>query len=292
MSNKKRHAFQLYHPGVIFLYIVAALVFSMLTYQPVYLFLTIVVGSTYSLYLNGTKRLLKTLRLGLVLFAIMALINPLFNPGGTSIIFYFLQNPVTWEAVAFGAAVGSMLLAVLIWFSCYAALIDNEKFLYLFGRLLPTLALMLSMISRLIPVTKYKAACINNAQKAMGFAPAGKWERLRQGVRTTSILMSWSMEDSIETSDSMRARGYGRSRRTSYSLFRWHWQDSVTGAMLLLTIAANLVLLLGNSFQYFPVFTGKLFSPINAAGYILHSLFLLYPLLLEFKEKLQWKFSM
>lgn len=289
MQNRKKHVFLMYHPGVIFLYILAVLVFSMLTYQPVYLLLTIAAGSIYSIYLNGLTRFTKNLRFGLVLMLVLALVNPFFNPRGTSVIFYFRQNPVTWEAAAFGVAAGGMLLAVLLWFSCYASLIDNEKFLYLFGRLLPTLALMLSMISRLVPVTRYKAACINNAQKAMGHAPVTFREKFKLGIRTTSILMSWSMEDSIETSDSMRARGYGSGRRSNYSLFRWHWQDSAALVLLSVMISLNTVLIFTSTFQYFPVFTGTLFSAVNIGGYLLHGLLLLYPLLLELKERLRWK---
>ena len=138
MHRSARHIFHIYHPAVALTYMLSALVFAMLTYQPVYIAISLFAGSAYSIYLNGFYRFRKTLGYAAVLFVTVAVINPLFNHAGATALFYFLDNPVTLQAAAFGAASGGMLASVLIWFSCWQKLITNDKFLYLFGRGLPT----------------------------------------------------------------------------------------------------------------------------------------------------------
>lgn len=60
--------------------------------------------------------------------------------------------------------------------------------------------------------------------------PSGVASRLRQ----SSVLMGWAMEDSLETADAMRARGWGAcKRRTTYMPYRFTARDAVAVAMLL-----------------------------------------------------------
>ena len=51
--------------------------------------------------------------------------------------------------------------------------------------------------------------------------------KLRQVTKEVSILISWSLEAAIETSDSMEARGYGLPGRTSFHLFKMTPTDKV-----------------------------------------------------------------
>jgi energy-coupling factor transport system permease protein len=44
-----------------------------------------------------------------------------------------------------------MLAAVISWFSCYNAVMTSDKFVYLFGRVIPALSLILSMTLRFVP---------------------------------------------------------------------------------------------------------------------------------------------
>lgn len=288
MKQKIRHIFHIYHPGVVFLYIAAALVFAMLSFHPVYLGLSIITGSGYAIYLSGWRQFRKTLLYAMFLFLMIALINPIFNQNGATVFFYLFDRVITVESAVFGLASGAMLMSVLIWFNCYRHLISNEKFLYLFGRSFPTVALMLAMISRLLPATRYKAQRIIQAQKAVGFKAGSRRQQLHSSIRISSILMSWTMEDSIETSDSMRARGYGQTRRTTYSLFRWSWHDTSAMAVLLCLIVLNAVWLLSNPFAFFPVLAGDVLSGTSAVGYFLYTILLLFPMILEMRESIRW----
>lgn len=97
-------------------------------------------------------------------------------------------------------------------------MITPDKFLYLFGRVLPVLSLLLSMSFRFIPLLKNRYREISMGQRCMGRQGGGLIQRGRLLAKKVSILISWSLEAAIETSDSMESRGYGLKGRTLLSL--------------------------------------------------------------------------
>ena len=54
-------------------------------------------------------------------------------------------------------------------------------------------------------------------------------DRLRHGLNMLSILVTWALENAIETSDSMRSRGYGLHGRTAFSIYRFTKRDCCLG---------------------------------------------------------------
>ena len=78
---------------------------------------------------------------------------------------------------------------------------------------------------------------------------------VQNGVRSASVLMGWGMEDSIETADSMRARGYGARKRTAFSISGWagmiffHWLPWAS----LASLSVVCIVLFGGKFMYYPV---------------------------------------
>ena len=289
VMKRPGHIFVIYHPGVTMLYISSAIVLTMLSYHPVYISVSFLCACAYSVFLTGFHEFRKKILFAFTVFLAVAVLNPLFNKGGITVLFRLFGNPVTAESVMFGLAAGGMLASVLIWFSCFNVLMTNEKLIYLFGKPLPSVALMLSMIMRLIPVTGYKARCIGNSQKAMGIREAGRIKRVRQGIRAASILMSWSMEDCIDTADSMKARGYGCAKRTYFSAFRWNRHDTLLVSVLVPLISVSGYFMLAFGFSYFPSISGDISAIRNIAGYAAFCLLLLCPLILEYRENLKWK---
>lgn len=286
-----RHIFTIYHPTVILCYLVGVLSCAMLTLQPVYVLLSVGLGLLYTCFLYGFKTTLRTLAALAGVCLVVSLVNPLFNHKGLTVLFELFDNPITLEATLYGLCTGGMLLAVLLWFQCYQKLMTQEKFLYLFGRILPTLALMVSMILKLIPQSQYKVHCIEQAQAGLagGHGNATRRQGLHRAVRTASILVSWSMEDAIETADSMRARGYGAARRTTYSNFRLAAQDGWALAFLALALGGNLfaILTYGQAFTFYPRLSPVSGVPLWAYG--LYAVMLAFPLILEVKERWAWR---
>lgn len=87
----------------------------------------------------------------------------------------------------------------------------SDKFIYLFGRIIPSLSLILSMTFRFVPKFKEQVQEVSNAQKSMGrdSSEGSVFARVKNSIRILSAVITWSLENAIDTSDSMKSRGYG-----------------------------------------------------------------------------------
>ena len=60
-----------------------------------------------------------------------------------------------------------------------------------------------------------------------------KWfKKIRYALNMVSILVTWALENAIETADSMKSRGYGLRGRTAFSIYRFNRRDKLLGTML------------------------------------------------------------
>lgn len=225
----------------------------------------------------------------LLLFAGMALINPLISHNGVTVLFVMNHNPVTLEAMVYGVAAGGMIVAVLYWFRAFTAVMTSDKLLYVFGSLSPKLALMLSMALRYVPLFTRQAGRVSQSQKALGlYKEDNLIDRMKGGMRVFSVMVTWTLENGIITADSMSGRGYGTGRRTRFSIFRWRADDVVLLVLSLLLAALTLLTLADRTVAYYPVIR---ISPVNArnlAGFIAYGLLTLLPAIITGKEALKW----
>lgn len=284
----KQHVFYDAHPAVIFLYFCGTIGFAMSTMHPLYVSLSFGMALLYGWYLKGWRSVCRGLGYGLAVIVIVAAANAFFNGLGLTVLFHVGDHPITAEALCYGLCAGGMLVSVIQWFSCYQEVMTSDKFLSLFGRLAPTTSMMVSMIFRYIPDTIRKAREIQTAQKAMlGNESPGKKQELSQGIRMASILMSWSMESSIETADSMRSRGYGETKRSHYTKQKINRYDVILLCVVGLLIAVNgyWIFARANQFAFYPWMEG-----VSIPWWIgtLYAILLGIPLLLEGREQLCW----
>ena len=124
---------------------------------------------------------------------------------------------------------GVMIAAMLFWFQAYSKTMDSDDFLYLFGRRLPSIALMVTMIFRFVPQFHRRLQEIAAVQKTLGVS-AGQGslrQRLRAGGALLSALVSVTLEDSLQTADSMNSRGYGLGRKTRARQIRFTLRDGL-----------------------------------------------------------------
>lgn len=166
----------------------------------------------------------------------MALLNPMFNHYGVTPLLYIESsgNWVTLEAMVYGIVLGCVLFIMILWFSCYNQIMTSDKFIYLFGRIIPAMSLMLSMALRFVPHFMAQLKVIRNGQKCVGMDVSnGKWfKKIRYALNMVSILVTWALENAIETADSMKSRGYGLRGRTAFSIYRFNRRDKLLGTML------------------------------------------------------------
>ena len=286
-----KDAFSKCHPAVNFLFFVGAIGMSVVIQHPVFLLAGILTGAIYYLLLNGKKGL-KTILGLLPMFLILTAINPLFNTLGATPLFFLGDRPYTLEALLYGGALASVFVTMMLWFGCYNKVLTSDKFTSLFGSLIPSISLLLVMILRMIPNFIRKTEQIIGARKSIGKGAgetATTKEKLGDGITVLGALTSWALEDSVVTGDSMRARGYGCAKRTSFMIYRMKAADwllvAVMTALLVLTVTA---LCLGQSTA---VFVPNIEIVPPSWGLAAYTCYLLIPIALHIKEAIQWHIS-
>lgn len=280
------------HPTINFLYFLVVIASSMFFMHPVFLGISLVCGMAYSIYLNGAKAVKFNILYMLPTLLFFAVMNPVFNHAGATIIVYVNDNPVTVESIVYGFASAAMFVSVIIWFSCYNAVMTSDKFIYLFGRVIPALSLVLSMVLRLVPKLKAQIHVISNAQKCVGrdVTNGNVFQKARNGMKILSILTTWALENAIETADSMKSRGYGLKGRTSFSNYRFDTRDGMALAWI---AALSLILIFGavtgeNNMVYFPAIVAKPISGLSFLVYFAYGGLCLLPLILNILEDIKW----
>lgn len=286
------NTFSSYHPAVLLLYFIAVLLVAMFTQNPVLLGVALLGGICFCTVLERPKNFLYNMAFYIPLFLMIAVTNPLFSHNGVTPLFFLNGNPVTLEAVLYGLDIAAMLVAVIYWFKCYNHIMTSDKILYLFGKAIPKLSLILSTALRFIPLFKAQIKKIHQAQKAMGlYTGSGYVDKLRSAVRVFSAMLTWSLENAVDTGDSMKARGYGLKGRSHFGLFRFTARDGLLlGAALLLMAFVLLGLILGDTaFSFYPRIASLGATPAAILAYAAFGLLTFLPFILEIAENIRWK---
>lgn len=288
-----RDKFAYYHPVINFTFFIVAIVCGMILLHPAFLACSLVLSVTY--YLTAKGRQGWKFVLGMVpLLLVLSLINPLFNTYGEHVIFHYMGGrPYTLEALGYGMALASMMVSVLMWFACYNAVMTSDKFLYLFGKMAPSVTLILTMVLRLVPSYKNKVIQLNGARRCIGKGSdtGSRKERMEHSMVLLSTLTSWALEGSVITADSMRSRGYGCGKRTTFSLYRFEKKDqALLAVMVLLSLGMIWCSAHGAaSVSYTPVLEISGFQNFyTKAGIICYALFLAIPSAVNIWEEIRW----
>ena len=289
-----RDSFSSYHPIINFLYFALVLVFTMFFMHPVSLIISLACALTYAIYLNGKKAVRFSLLYILPMMLIAAITNPAFNHEGATILTYLPSgNPLTLESIIYGLAAAVMLASVITWFSCYNAVMTSDKFVYLFGRVIPALSLVLSMTLRFVPKFKAQLHVVSEAQRCVGrdVSDGTMLQRLKNAITILSIMVTWSLENAIETADSMKSRGYGLKGRTAFSIYRMDDRDKYALIWLGfcgLFLTAG-VMLSAFGFRYFPSIRYAALDMTTIPFYTVYFGLCITPVVLNFTEERKWK---
>lgn len=318
MTRRVAHAaFDAMHPAVPALYACVTLGLTMFSMQPVLVGLSLIGASAYLACARGPAAALSPLRWQIPVVAVVALVNPLFVRMGSTVLFELFGRPVFLESLLYGLTMAGLFMATAQWFAACSHLLSYDKVMGLLGNAAPVVALMVSMTMRLVPRLLRQGKTIASVQDvALSCAPGepslglplplvpgasgrlplvpGASERVLGGrrvvlgtlrrLRQSSVLMGWAMEDSLETANAMRARGWGaRPRRTTYVPYRFGAQDACALALLAVcgSVCAWAAWDLTSPFGFYPRLT-----PLEPSwGYVLFAAWMLVPTVLHIYEE-------
>lgn len=288
-----RDAFSSCHPITEALFFAGAVVLGVCIHHPVWSACAFVQAVLYLLRLKGrdSREVLPGI---LILMVLVLLINPLVNPQGETVLLTWLNGrPITLEACFYGAVTALMFGTVLAWFACYNEIMTGDKLLFLFGKAAPAVAMVLTMIFRLVPGYRRRAAHIEEARRGIGKASAEKDKRaqLSDSADRITALLGWALEDGVSTGESMQARGYGAGTRTFYAKYRFSLREQIlTGGMVLLLAGLMVSLVKGAAQAVFipAIRISGVHTPWYLTGLVFYMMYLAIPILLDLYEDILW----
>ena len=259
---------------------------TMCAFQPVFATISLVGALACALAMCGPGETWGALRWQLPLFVLVGLFNPLLSQRGDTILWQAGLVTIHFESLAFGICMGTMLLASLMWFWLAGKVLTLDRLLSVGGGFLPTVGLMLSMVMRLVPQLVRRGGQVQAVRQVCS-ASGEASNAVRDGSRLSGILLSWSLEDSLERSDAMRARGWSAGKeRSQYQLHHFAPGDACTLVLTLLLgcVDALLEWVACSQWQFYPTMP----HVVVWWGYVPHILLVLLPALLVVADRVSW----
>lgn len=286
--------FRSLHPFTNLIFFVFTFVFCLTATNPFAVIISFVCGAVYDFKLQRKKIVSYILKFILPMIILITVFNGIFNHYGETVLFVIGDRyNFTLEAIVYGFVSAMKIACMLLWLDCFNENVSNEKIIFLFGRFSPRIALIISMVLRFIPLVRAQSHEIAKAEKGIGNAPesVGFAGKMRSASRRLSILVSWTLEKGIDTSDSMRARGYGLKGSTIYNSYIFSLKDVL---ITLISLSATVLTFVSYERLYssfIPIIDVPVTDIVSVAVIVFFASVLLMPLILDLREEKKWSTS-
>ncbi len=280
-------AFSACHASVPALLFTGILALTMFCVQPVLVATSLAGAFAFSALARGTRATLRGLAWQLPMLALVCLANPFFSASGSTLLLRLGPVAIYLESLAYGAVMGALMVAVILWFEGAAAVLTQDRLLGLAHGRAASISLVISMAAQLMPQMLRRARGVEASLAACTAAGArpGLRDRL---TRESGQLMGWALEDSLERADAMRARGWeSGARRTSYrpDVLRESDAAALCGIVLALAVCAFLAVAACSQWRFYP----KMPSLLAWWGYVPYAAMMFVPAGAALVERLRWR---
>lgn len=318
------------HPGVYLLYYFIMVLFAFIFSDPYFVVTFLVLLLILIALQGVSHELKNIMKLFIPLSILIMILNPLLNRTGAHKIYLWSGFFITYEAIAYGILMSLALLIVILVFSSYNRSVSYQEMLYIFSKKLPIISMIIVMALRFIPLINSRAIEVQklNNLKNNGIEMDSDEtddtnrldldefnsnintdynsklvNKLKSNKRVAAIIkeaktlgkimgitVSWSLEESMFTAKSMKARGYNATERTSYLSYKFSNADFAFIALIIITVGIIIVGLLHGvgMINIYPSIDFK-FSNLPFNIYYLAFIIFLLPLIyLEIKERILW----
>ncbi|MBD3107392.1 energy-coupling factor transporter transmembrane protein EcfT [Bacillus sp. AGMB 02131] len=287
-------SFRSFHPFVIFFYYLCVGILALFFNHPLFLLFSCLILIAVNLTHDNGEALKKWSPLLIGMSSMLIIMNALLVPKGKHILFEFFGREVTVEATVYGGVLALLISSILLLFISFNTILNGNKFLYIFSKFLPKIVFLTMLSIRFVPLLKKRMDEIVDVQRIKGLSVASGTlkERMTNGMIFIQILLTWSLEEGMDTADSMTTRGYGIGKRSSYESYRWCRRDkgwlAVLSSLFIFSILGGL-----NGSGRVVIYPELSSFSLNLLDYfvlISSVLILLFPLLVEGGEQLRWKY--
>lgn len=288
-------SFKSCHPLAGAVYYLYFIIFTVVYRHPAAVGIALVSAFSFAVITTGKRAVIFNLRFVLPVFLVTAVLNPLINHEGATVLVYFKNgNPLTLESVIYGLYSGTMLAAVMNIFLSLNEIMTDDKISYLIGNAAPYLALVFSLTLRFIPqFTGYVKEALS-AQHTLGNNKKNSITgKIKMSATVISSSVTRSIEHSAETAQSMKSRGFATGKRTYFSLYRFTSKDIAALIFFSVCIVSISVLTANGalSFTYFPVISSSNRDWKELSALLLSFVLFIFPCFTDIKEEIRWKLS-
>lgn len=270
------------HPAVYLIYFFILIIFALL-FDDIYYLSIFLLAIAFLIILQGAKNKIKeTIKFFIPISLMIIILNPLFSHNGTTEIVLFSNFSITLESFVYGLIMALSLFIIYLIFVSFNAYVDYQKLLYLASNHFPNICMILIMSMRFISLLNYRLSEVKKIHAHKSGSKIKKYGYL------VAIVVSWSLEEAMFTSKSMKARGYGVAKRTNYLKFEFNKIDYL---IILITVISSIFIIIGLTQGYglisiYPTLSPK-FLEFKLNYYFIAFVIMLLPfIVMEINEKI------
>lgn len=276
-----------YHPFVITSFVFAFLIWETLSNHPLLKMLILIISWILMMELPEIS-LKQCIKGNLMLICLVGVSNPIFQHRGEWVLFELGNTSITVESIAYGLDLGCMLAGMMNFLRMYSHMIHTDQILFMLAKISCNTAIVCSLSLQQLSRMKKQYQDIVYARSL--WKPCSSWkERIKENIAITSCMITWLMETSVETSLSMRSRGFQGKNRSNYTRYRWERRDRILLFLIWACIIIGFYGLQGFSFWWYPSFYQEI--EISKAMVFLIAIISItvLPLCLKKKEMCVWE---
>lgn len=279
------------HPIVILFYFIGLLTLLFLYQNPIFTLTTLACILAVCITYAKPSELAPALKLGGLIALFITLINPLINHRGVTTLFTIWDIKITLESLCYGLLNGLTMMGLVLLFVPFNALIDTERFLYLFSRISPKIAFITGMTLRFIPTFSKRAQDINDTAAVRGISTksGSLTKRLKSGQILLETLFNSSLEDGMGVATVLKTKEYGTTKRTAYINYRFSLCDGIVLFMMVAIIIWLVASGIGKNgdFSFFPRLKLPQLNSNELILYVGLAVYLLIPFVFEGVAKIK-----
>lgn len=220
--------------------------------------------------------------------AAVTFLNPVIVTYGSTPLFMIGKRPYTLEALIYGCCNAMALIAVMLWFRLFTAVLTSERINAMLRRpLFSAAASVFTLTLRYVPEMKRRFEDIRQARKMSGYRSGDTYiMRLKYDLDSFFSLTAASLELSAASADSMKARGYRLRPHTFIG------DRPLKAGDILMTLAAAGMMVCEGYFKYtgelYAVFYPEISQKCPPLCGVLFALLCMLPAIFSAKEELKW----
>ena len=278
-------------PAIFIVYFLILIIFAFLFNNPYYVITYGILILTLIALQGSISEIKSTTKVFLPVILFITLLNTIFTHVGDTHIYIFGSYYVTFEALVYGVIMAVTFFLVTLTFIAYNTYVSYQDMLYVFSKKYPNLSMIIIMSLRFVPLIQKRSnellelSKLKNRNEDLKFT-----EKTSELIQNLGLVVSWSLEEAMQSASSMKSRGYNITKRTSYLRYDFNKIDVLLTVLILVTATISVYGLYNGvgSIMIYPKFTFTFSQTPFNIYYFAYVVLLLPFIIIEIWERILW----